>query len=263
MPRILHITDTHLVVPPKRVSGVLDTAQLLERQLAHIKEALPRIGPIDALLVTGDVSDDGTAESYQLFRNMVEPLGLPLLVIPGNHDRRAPMRAAFADLGLFETAGRLNWIREIGNLRIVGIDTLVEDSGGGVIDEATQAFLIEALDGAGPVLLAMHHPPFASGIAFMDGIGLSGKAELADVLSRSAADIRIVCGHLHLMATGEIGNVPALVGPSPCSAFRFDVRPEAPVGFFTGGGGFMIHDYDSVFRSIHIPADTGLGPFPF
>lgn len=263
MARILQITDTHLVARSRLVSGVLDTAQLFEAQIAQIAQALPRIGPIDHLLVTGDVSDDGTAESYALFREIAEPLGLPLLVIPGNHDQREPMRAAFADLGLFEEAGPLNWVRDLGKLRLVGIDTLVEGSGGGRIETVTARFLQQALAFDGPVLLAMHHPPFECGIAFMDAIGLAGKPELADLLSQSPADIRIVCGHLHLAMTGQISRFPALVGPSPCSTFQFDVRPEAPVGFYTGSGGFMIHEWNGVFRSVHIPAQTGQGPFPF
>lgn len=263
MPRIVHITDTHLVAPPNLVSGVLDTAQLFERQVGQIANALPRIGPIDALLVTGDISDDGSAESYALFREKLERLGLPLFVIPGNHDLREPMRAAFDDLDLFESSGPLNWVREVGDLRLVGIDTLVEGSGGGLVDEATMEFLASALAFDGPILLAMHHPPFEAGIAFMDRIGLAGKVQLADLLSRSPADIRIVCGHLHLAATGQISRFPALVGPSPCSSFQFDLRRDAPIGFFTGSGGFMIHEWDGVFRSVHIAAGMGPGPFQF
>lgn len=263
MPRILHITDTHLVVPPARVSGVLDTASLLEECVATVAAALPRIGRVDVLLVTGDLSDDGSLESYELFRRMVEPLGLPILAIPGNHDLREPMRAAFDDLGLFGQAGRLNWVRDIDGLRIVGIDTLVEGSGGGVVNEATLAFLEDALTASGPVLLAMHHPPFASSIRFMDGIGLAGAEGLADVLERSPAEIRILCGHLHLVATGSIGGIPAIVGPSTCSTFQLDFRPDAPVGFFTGSGGFMVHDWSNGFRSMHVPHAIGQGPYPF
>lgn len=263
MPRILHVTDTHLVVPPALVSHVLDTADLLRKGVAAIEEALPRIGPVDALLVTGDVSDDGSLESYELFRSMIEPLGLPVLAIPGNHDLREPMRAAFRDLGLFAEAGRLNWVRDVGGLRIVGIDTLVEGSGGGVVDEATLGFLEDALAIGGPVLLALHHPPFLSGIRFMDAIGLAGIDALRDVLERSAADIRIVCGHLHLVATGSVGRIPVIVGPSTCSTFRLDFRPDAPVGFFAGGGGFMVHDWADEFRSMHVPAVIGEGPSPF
>ena len=268
MPRILHVTDTPLVAPPALVAGILDTAEALRRHVAGIAASLPLIGPVDALLVTGDLSDDGSPESYRLFRELIAPLGLPLLAIPGNHDLREPMRAAFADLGLFPAAGRLNFVREIAGVRIVGIDTLVEGSGGGVVDEATIAFLGEALATTGPVLLAMHHPPFVSGIRFMDGIGLAETDGLKAAIERSPAEIRILCGHLHLAATGSLGRVPAIIGPSPCSSFRFDLRPDAPVGFFTGGGGFMVHDWmvhdlSGGFRSVHVPPAIGDGPFPF
>lgn len=263
MPRLLQITDTHLVVPPALVSRVLDTAGFLRRAVARLEEALPRLGPLDALLVTGDLSDDGSRESYDLFRAMVAPLGLPVLAIPGNHDLREPMRAAFADLGLFPATGRLNWRKDIGGLRVVGIDTLVEGSGGGVIDGETLAFLDGALAFDGPVLLAMHHPPFVSGIRFMDAIGLGDVGPLAACLERARAQVRIVCGHLHMVATGTVAGASAIVGPSTCSTFDVDFRPDAPVGFRPGAGGFMVHDWSGVFRSTHVPADIGEGPFPF
>lgn len=267
MARILHVTDTHLVVPPALVCGRLDTAACLEACVASIAAALPKIAPVDAILITGDLTDDGAPQSYRLLRETLAPLRLPLFAIPGNHDLREPMRAAFADAGLFPTQGRLNFVRDIcgtgGDLRIVGIDTLVEGSGGGVVDAATLDFLDEALATTRPVLLAMHHPPFTSGIVFMDSIGLAGVEGLRDRLERAACQVRILCGHLHVAATGSLGRVPAIVGPSPCSAFDVDFRPDAPVGFFTGGGGFMVHDWSDGFRSLLVPPAIGAGPFPF
>lgn len=261
MPRILQITDTHLVAPPGLVAGVLDTQAALERAVADIAASLPKIGPVDALLITGDLSDDGSAESYALLRAKLEPLGLPLLAIPGNHDAREKMRASFA--GLFAPSGRLNWQKDIGGLRVVGLDTLVEGSGGGVIDQETADFLNAALAFDGPVLLAMHHPPFASGVRFMDAIGLSGVGLFAECLKRSPAEIRIVCGHVHMMAAGSIGAVTAITCPSVCSNFDPDFRPDAPVGFFPGGGGFMVHDWSGAFRSTLVPATHSSAPVPF
>lgn len=263
MPRILQITDTHLAAPPGLVWDRLDTAALLEESVAAIAAHLPKIAPVDALLVTGDLSEDGSAESYAIFRRLVAPLGLPVLPVPGNHDLREPMREAFRDLGLFPETGRLTWVREIGGLKIVGIDTLVEGSSGGVFDEATADFLDAALATDSPVLLAMHHPPFLSGIRFMDGIGLDGTDALRACLKRARADVRIVCGHAHLSATGIVGSTPAIVCPSTCSTFDVDFRDDAPVGFFTGGGGFMVHDWSDGFRSILVPPSRGEGPFPF
>ena len=263
MPRILQITDTHLAASGKLVSNTLDSKSALDDAVADITAALPKLEEIDALLITGDLSDDGSASSYAMLRNALEPLGLPILPIPGNHDLRQPMRAAFDDLDLFAAKGRLNWFKDIGPLRLVGIDTLIEGSGGGVIDQETAEFLNAALAFDGPVLLAMHHPPFTSGIRFMDEIGLAGTDLLAQSIEGSPADIRIVCGHLHMVTAGSIAGKTAIICPSTCSSFDVDFRPNAPVGFFPGGGGYMVHDWSGSFRSTHIASVRNSLPTPF
>lgn len=264
MARILHITDPHIVVPPAKVSGRLDTARIFGTAMQRLHAHLSGMEPFDALLVSGDVSDDGSAESYALFRKLVAPLNLPLYLIPGNHDLRQPLRNAFADRGL-PGAGRLNWFADIADARLIGLDTLREGQGSGVFDEETADFLAEALASRGkrPVWIAMHHPPFPSGIAFMDAIGLQGVSSLEKVLRGQGGDLRILCGHVHAAMFGEVAGVPALSAPSPVSSFRFDTRPDAPTGYFDAPGGFMVHDSLPAMRSIHIPAEYGAGPFAF
>ncbi|WP_108482297.1 phosphodiesterase [Oceaniglobus ichthyenteri] len=262
MVRILQISDPHIVTPPGIVSGCIDSAAHLKKIVARIIDDLPRIGPIDALLVTGDISDDGSPGSYALFHELIAPLNLPTWVIPGNHDLREPMRAAFSQL---PKSGRLNWATKIGDLHLIGLDTLVEGAGGGTLDADTLDFLEKELEkaGQGPVLLALHHPPFASGIAFMDRIGLDGIAPLADILRRTQAHVRLVCGHIHSVMMGEVGGAVAMSCPATCSTFATDFRPDAPVGFFTEPGGYLVHDWLGTFRSIHIGPDRGSGPFSF
>ena len=109
MTTILQISDTHIVPKGALVSGRMDTADALARLVARISSIREQIGPIDALLVSGDLSDDGSAESYARFRSLIAPVDLPTYVIPGNHDARDPMRAAFAE-DLPKT-GPLNWSR--------------------------------------------------------------------------------------------------------------------------------------------------------
>jgi DNA repair exonuclease SbcCD nuclease subunit len=47
----------------------------------------------DVLLVTGDLTDHGTAAEYATVRELQEPVGVPVYVIPGNHDDRAALAA--------------------------------------------------------------------------------------------------------------------------------------------------------------------------
>jgi len=265
MMRVIQITDPHVVAPPKKVSSRIDSALMLQEAVSRIKADMPKIGPVDAVLITGDISDDGSAESYALFRDLIGPLDLPYFVIPGNHDKREPMRSAFANQGYVPTCGRLNWSINLKGVHLIGLDTLVEGQGGGILETDTLEFLAHALADAGhdPVLLAMHHPPFASGIQFMDSVGLAGIDLLTEVVNASKADIRIVCGHVHSMMAGAVGRVNAFSGPATCSTFAADFRPDAPIGFMTDPGGYMIHDWDGSFRSIHVGTKQGSGPHPF
>lgn len=263
MTTILQISDTHIVPEGALVSGRLDTADAVARLVTRISCIRDQIGPIDALLVSGDLSDDGSVESYARFKSLVAPLGLPIHVIPGNHDTRDPMRAAFAN-GLPET-GPLNWTRQLGAIHLIGLDTLVEGQGAGMLSQESLSFLKNTLSQAAdaPVLLALHHPPFACGIGFMDDIGLTNREALCDLLAEYTGTLRIVCGHIHTMIVSNISGHVAVSAPSPCSTFAYDRRQDAPVGFMTQEDGCLLHRWDAGFQSIRIGPEAGEGPFPF
>jgi 3',5'-cyclic-AMP phosphodiesterase len=264
MTAILQISDTHIVPEGRLVSGRLDTAKSLAKLVARITSLRAQIGPIDALLISGDLTDEGSAESYERIKALLAPLALPLLVIPGNHDAREPMRAAFA--GAFPQTGALNWVQKVGDLTVIGLDTLVEGSGKGSLTPQTLTFLKNALAEAGtaPVVIALHHPPFACGIAFMDAIGLTNRAAFAEAVTGYKGALRILCGHIHSFMVVDVAGHSALSAPSPCSTFAFDLRPTAPVGFMGQEGGCLLHRWTpGGFHSIHIPDTAGPGPFPF
>lgn len=262
--RILQLTDPHVLAPPGKVSGLLDTAGLLEAAVSRILGDWDKLAPIDAVLVTGDVTDRGDGESYALFRRQVDRLPAPNFVIPGNHDLREPMRAGFADTRYMPAAGKLNWMHDLAGVRLVGLDTLVEGAGGGEIDAQTTAFLASALETARPVLLALHHPPFAIGVRFMDAIGLAGTDGLEAALRKTTTPVRIVCGHVHSTVVASVGGHTAIASPGICSTFATDFRPDAPVGFTTQPGGYMIHVLDGAgFRSTAVSLAAGDGPFDF
>jgi len=263
MTTILQISDTHIVPKGALVSGRLDTADALARLVTRINNIRDQIGPIDGLLISGDLSDDGSVESYARFKSFIAPLGLPIHVIPGNHDARDPMRAAFAE-GLPET-GQLNWARKVGEIRLIGLDTLVEGQGAGTLSQESLSFLQNTLSQVadGPVLLALHHPPFACGIGFMDDIGLTNRGALRDLLAEYTGTLRIVCGHIHSMMVSDVAGHIAISAPSPCSTFAYDRRSDAPVGFLTQEDGCLLHRWDAGFQSIRIGPIAGSGPFPF
>src|SRR5690625_704529 len=95
--RILHLSDTHLYADPSaRHYDRIDTTAALQGLLARFA-ALP---PLDAIVHTGDASEDGTAGSYQLLHEILDPFaaahGATLAVAMGNHDASATYAEAIA-----------------------------------------------------------------------------------------------------------------------------------------------------------------------
>lgn len=263
MSTILQLSDTHIVPEGALVSGRLNTADAFARLVARISNMRDQIGKLDAIVVSGDLSDDGSAESYVRFKSLMEPLDVPIYVLPGNHDAREPMRGAFSDS--LPSDGPLNWTRQVRDVQLIGLDTLVEGQGQGRLSSESMTFLQAALSEAGkrPVLLALHHPPFPCGIAFMDKIGLTNQNEFRDIVAKHPGVIRIVCGHIHSMMVANVAQHIAISAPSPCSSFDYDCRRDAPIGYMTQEDGCLLHRWGAGFQTIRIGPVAGSGPFPF
>ncbi|MGR3546747.1 MAG: phosphodiesterase [Roseovarius sp.] len=265
MARFLHLTDLHIVPEGLLVSGQLDTARLFRGAVDTLIHRLEAIGPVDAVLVTGDISDDGSAESYRVAREQLGRLGQRLLVVPGNHDEREAFRAAFSDLPEIRPTGQIDWVADIGDTRVIGLDTLIEGQGGGALRDESLVLLSEALSAAGrrQTLVALHHPPLRTGIGFMDAIGLENPDALRSVLDQHDAPVRVLAGHVHGVYHGLLGRHPVVTAPSCCSAFALDVRKEAPVGFLTGPTGCAVIDTGVGGVWTELPLRYGDGPFAF
>ena len=97
MTRIIQISDPHIVPHGQLAYGQVDTAAALADCVDTINRMLPDIGPVDMVVVAGDLTDFGTEEEYNRFRELMEPLELPYRAVPGNHgghDRRRAARGA-------------------------------------------------------------------------------------------------------------------------------------------------------------------------
>src|SRR6201987_710332 len=89
---IAQISDLHIKPPGALAYGRVDAAKALERCVAALNAFEP--GP-DYVVLLGDLVDTPTAEEYDYLKRLLAPLRLPVAGIPGNHDSRELMRAAF------------------------------------------------------------------------------------------------------------------------------------------------------------------------
>ncbi len=275
MTRIIQITDTHIVRPGTLAYGVVDTAAALQEAVATITRLLPMIGPIDAVIVSGDLTDFGDPEEYRRFRSIMSGLTLPLAVVPGNHDRREPLRSAFADLPTMPASGPVNWRLEFPDLRVIGLDTLVDGFPHGELAPETLVWLAETLAQAPdvPALVAMHHPPFPTGIVHMDRQNLRNGEALFAAISNHRAPLTLAFGHVHRTIMSSHRGTPMIIAPSPAHAVALDHRPDGPPDLMREPGGFLLHHTsgDGVrgegirggIVSESVPVGRFPGPYPF
>ena len=160
---VIQLSDPHILAPGELLYGRFDTAEFLARAVAEIN----RLEPLpDVAVITGDLVDHGEPAEYEHLRALLSPLAMPVFVIPGNHDAREPLRAAFAADGYLPADGFLQFTIENYPVRLVALDTLIPGEAGGLLCSERLAWLDHALASAParPVLLMMHHPPFLTGI---------------------------------------------------------------------------------------------------
>lgn len=233
MTAIVQLSDPHVRVGPRD----LDAA----RALAAAVEAVGRLAPHpDAVLVTGDLSDDGSARSYERVRELLAPLPAPVHALPGNHDDRDAIRAFFTPPDVAARAGDpVQYAVRIGDVRVVLCDTTRTGFPDGDFGPARRAWLDAELlaDPRTPTIVAMHHPPIAIGIPGLDALGLppGDRAALTALVARHPQVRRVVCGHVHRAVSGVLGGCVVQICPSTylqavltLGAGDFALAPEPP-----------------------------------
>ena len=180
---IAQISDLHLRPRGLPALGFVDTNALARRAVA----TLLALRPVPAaVLVTGDIADSGDPREYAMAREILSALPMPVHVIPGNHDRREAMREGLAGTGWIGPAGSgaINYAVDAGPLRLVCLDSLVEGRASGELGAETLAWLDTTLaEGSDrPTLVAVHHPPFNTGLSHMDSILLRDGAAVAGIV---------------------------------------------------------------------------------
>ena len=237
---IAQISDPHVVLPGALLYGRVDTAAMLARAVAELNRLEP---PPDIVVITGDLVDKGEPAEYDQLRRLLAKLAMPVFVIPGNHDSREALRAAFGGDGYLPQDGFLQYAVEDYPVRLVALDTLVPGEGGGELCAERLVWLDRTLvtENRRPTVVLMHHPPFPTGIARMDRAGLRGSDAFAAVIARHPQVERILCGHLHRAIECRFAGTVAGTAPSTAHQIRLDIRSGAPLRFMFEPPGYQLH----------------------
>jgi 3',5'-cyclic AMP phosphodiesterase CpdA len=176
--RVAFFSDTHLAATAAEGPTAPDA------RLRAAVEAAAGAGPIDAVVLPGDIADDGSAAAYVRVNTIVGALGVPVVATPGNHDLRDAVRDHLEATEAFMTP---HW-------RILTVDTVIPEQIHGRVD-AVQVEALLGPDRGIPTVVVLHHPPIT--VSSNRWFVLDGSADLVTLFS-GRSDVRlVVTGHLH------------------------------------------------------------------
>ncbi len=214
--KILQFTDTHFFKDSSHKLLGVDT----ESSFAEVyKTAASRHGLPDLYLLTGDLSQDETEESYLRLARAMSEAAAPCYFLPGNHDSRAEMAR-----GLLFRGSQFRSDRQIvnGNWQIILLDTLVEGEVAGHLESKELDFLQECLENRPDLyaLVCLHHHPVAMGARWLDQIGVDNGDEFLRVISLYKTVKGVLWGHVHQEYERNQGGLLMMATPSTCVQFK-------------------------------------------
>ncbi len=262
---IAQISDTHLAPPGKHTFGVAPMAEYLARCVAHINALEPQP---DLVLHTGDVTNAGTIGEARRAAEILRGLRAPLAVVPGNHDCRATLAAAFGPTTCPQDEhGFIQHDIRLEGLRLLGMDTLASGKPGGALDAPRAAWLEARLQEAPttPTVLFMHHPPARFGVIETDLDGFEGRERLAEILTRHSQILRIVAGHIHLASLTEWHGITISTAPSTGMRLYLDLTLRRSA-YILDAPAYQLHlwlpeEGRLVTHTVRVLAEEPLHPF--
>ena len=240
----LHLSDLHITPPGRLVHGI--------DPLPQVRRVLGRIRALDVepafVVVSGDLTDDGSAESYEVFREVLRQIGdgdTPVLLALGNHDDRATFRRVVLGQEDGEDEQPYCYGQTIDGLRVIVLDSVIPGATAGALGAAQLAWLEEELRSPAPrrTLIVLHHPCRLAGPAH----------HYPDFIVREAAVLEPLVAHHRDQIAGVLAGHSHQANAAPFAGTLHATAPAVLVqlDFFAGeeyvpvpGSGFNVCQVD-------------------
>lgn len=211
---IAQITDIHLFADANRELLGLPSTKSFQAVLERLQKLSPQP---DMLLLTGDLSQDGTPESYQRLADLLKPLGIPSYWLPGNHDQPLAMQQVLNQAPIFAQKSF-----KAGGWQFLLLSSHIPGCVHGRLDSETLHWLDLELqvNCELPTLIAFHHPPFLVNSDWLDTSTLKNSEELFAILDRHPQVQLVIFGHIHQEFNHWRNGVSYLGTPSTCIQFE-------------------------------------------
>ncbi len=212
---LLQITDTHLFADStQELLGV----KTLDSFSAVVDAIVAQQQSYDAILMTGDVSQDHSDESYQRFEQGIEPLVKTCYWLPGNHDYKPGMNSVYPSEQISDATQVLlgqHW-------QMILLDSQVQGLPHGELSQAQLDFLQQQLElyPQRHCLVLLHHHSRLVGSAWLDKHCLKNADQFWQVVEPYTQVKAVLGGHVHQDFDQMVNQVRVLTSPSTCIQFK-------------------------------------------
>ena len=177
---------------------------------------------IDAILVTGDVSDDGSEWTYQYADRLFSTLGIPTLCCPGNHDSLKMMLEEYKpSFCKFLPPSSIidGWKIVMLNSVIPADENPDQNKARGFLSDESLNYVIQELEEGLPTIIALHHPPLEPG-GWLNRRLLENRDEFNQTINRYPNARLVIYGHIHYFSDVQKGHIR--YSSSTSVGFAFD-----------------------------------------
>ncbi|MBI2996490.1 MAG: metallophosphoesterase [Candidatus Melainabacteria bacterium] len=211
---VIQISDPHLFGDKNRKINGANSYLNLKKVFDNISKLT--LKP-NLLILSGDLSQDCTFESYQHLANLLNKSGIKYCIFPGNHD----------DVDVINKVFDYNWIKnsvdyciELGNWFLYIIDSSVypEDSGSLSEKQLLNLENILKINKNKSTVIFTHHHPIKINSSWMDKMMLKEAKHFNDIVLKNKQIKAVLFGHIHQVFEKQESDL--LYASSPSTAYQ-------------------------------------------
>ncbi|EKD72277.1 MAG: hypothetical protein ACD_45C00717G0002 [uncultured bacterium] len=246
--RIVQISDIHLYGNKEKALLGVKTQESFDALIQQLK--LDKKPP-DLILLTGDLSQDGSEASYTYIANTMKTFPIPVYYVPGNHDNAQVMTHVYPRENITHHKHIV-----LAHWHIILLNSQKPGAVEGYLDRTELSFLQHCLQMYPEhyAIIAFHHHPILVGSTWLDKLGLINADDLWAILAHFPKVHSILFGHVHQEHTGKKNHINYFSAPSTCIQFK----PNSPT--------FALDNLPPAYRWIELhpngKLDTGIKRIP-
>ena len=243
---IAQLSDTHIRIPGTPLFNGVDSAIQLQKAIEWLLSDQLRL---DAVVISGDLTQDGLVEEYQHLRQLLSPLAkqMPIYLALGNHDHFENFMQVFSDYpGIAQAKAQdaLQYRMKIGDYQFLILDSLEQGNDQGHLNPQRLYWLNQQLlSSKDKTVIVIHHPMIDIGNPLMDEMHLFEIEAFGQIIENYLHIELILCGHIHRTIFGKFKHVPVIIGPSTAHQYPINITHSSAKILSKEAPGFLIHTY--------------------